>query len=52
MNPPGSAPVATGVAIAVFLGLAALDHLLTSTVLRRRYEDDLRRGLNRIRWLE
>ena len=29
-----------------------MDHLLTATVLRRRYEDDLRRGLNRFRWLE
>ena len=59
-GPPGTAvpapkalfDVGVGAAIAVFLGLAALDHLLTSTVLRRRYEDDLRRGLNRFRWLE
>ncbi len=59
-GPPGTAvpapepliDIGVGAAIAVFLGLAALDHLLTATVLRRRYEDDLRRGLNRFRWLE
>lgn len=59
-GPPGStvpAPeklfdVAIGPAIAVFLALAALDHLLTATVLRGRYERDLRRGINRFRWVE
>jgi hypothetical protein len=59
-GPPGTvapAPealfdVRVGVAIAVFLALAALDHLLTATVLRGRYEADLRRGLNRFRWME
>ena len=59
-GPPGTtapAPdalldVRVGVAIAVFLALAALDHLLTATVLRGRYEADLRTGLNRFRWLE
>ncbi|WP_216698884.1 heliorhodopsin HeR [Arthrobacter sp. H20] len=44
--------VAVGPVIAVFLALAALDHLLTGTVLRSRYEADLRRGLNRFRWIE
>ena len=44
--------VRIGTAVAAFLALAALDHLLTSTVLRRRYEDDLTRGRNRFRWLE
>lgn len=39
-------------AIALFLGLAALDHLLTSTVFRRRYETDLAGGRNRFRWAE
>jgi hypothetical protein len=29
-----------------------LDHLLTATVLRSRYEADLRAGLNRFRWIE
>ncbi len=59
-GPPGSAApapsdlfdVAIGPAIAVFLALAALDHLLTATVLRGRYERDLRRGINRFRWVE
>lgn len=41
-----------GAAVAAFLALAAVDHLLTSTLLRRRYEADLARGLNRVRWLE
>ena len=59
-GPPGSNPpapealfdVRIGVAIAVFLALAALDHLLTATVLRGRYEADLRAGINRFRWIE
>ncbi len=59
-GPPGAeapAPealfdVAIGPAIAVFLALAALDHLLTATVFRSRYESDLRAGLNRFRWIE
>lgn len=59
-GPPGSAApapealfdVAVGPAIAVFLALAALDHLLTATVFRNRYEADLRAGLNRFRWIE
>jgi hypothetical protein len=44
--------VPIGAAIAVFLGLAALDHLVTSTVLRGRYEQSLARGINRFRWVE
>ncbi len=59
-GPPGTAPAApdalfdvrVGAAIAVFLGLAALDHLLTATVLRERYENGLRHGINRFRWVE
>lgn len=59
-GPPGSAApepqalfeVPVGPAIAVFLALAALDHLLTATALRTRYEADLRSGLNRFRWIE
>lgn len=59
-GPPGSEPpppealfdVRIGWAVAVFLGLAALDHLLIGTVLRRRYEADLADGINRVRWLE
>ena len=44
--------VRIGAAIAVFLGLAALDHLITATVGRSTYESDLRRGINRFRWVE
>ncbi|MEO7126305.1 MAG: heliorhodopsin HeR [Nakamurella sp.] len=59
-GPPGSAEPAPstlfsvdiGVAVAVFLFLAAADHLLTATLLRRPYEADLRRGINRFRWIE
>jgi len=59
-GPPGTpvpAPgaifeVPIGWAIAVFLTLAALDHLLTATVYRSTYERDLRRGINRFRWVE
>ena len=59
-GPPGSAApapkalfdVAIGSAVAAFLALAMLDHLLTATVLRPRYEADLRAGLNRFRWIE
>lgn len=41
-----------GGAITAFLALAALDHLLTATALRRTYENDLRAGINRFRWVE
>jgi len=59
-GPPGSAPAAPealfdvpiGAAIAVFLGLAAVDHLVTATVARRRYEADLLGGINHFRWVE
>jgi len=59
-GPPGTAvgtpqalfDVPIGWAVAVFLLLAALDHLLTGTVARNTYERDLRRGINRFRWVE
>lgn len=44
--------VRIGWAIAAFLLLAAVDHVATATVARRRYEADLRRGLNAFRWVE
>jgi hypothetical protein len=44
--------VRVGFAIGLFLALAALDHLLTATVFRGRYEQDLRAGINRFRWVE
>ncbi len=59
-GPPGSRlprssdlfDVPIGVAVAAFLALAALDHGLTATVFRARYENDLKRGINRFRWIE
>ena len=59
-GPPGTTPPApsalfdinVGVAIAVFLCLAAADHLLTATAARGVYESDLRGGINRFRWAE
>lgn len=59
-GPPGSsvpAPealfdVPIGWATAIFLALAALDHLVTATVGRDVYARDLRRGINRFRWVE
>lgn len=59
-GPPGSEladptsilDVNIGWAIAAFLSLAAVDHLVTATVGRRRYETDLRRGINAFRWIE
>jgi hypothetical protein len=59
-GPPGTQPAAPealfdlpiGAAVAVFLALAALDHLLTATALRSTYEADLRSGINRFRWVE
>ncbi len=44
--------VRIGPAIALFLTLAAIDHLVTATVGRTTYEADLRRGINRFRWVE
>jgi hypothetical protein len=59
-GPPGTPPASpeslfdlpVGVTIAAFLALAALDHLLSATALRRTYEHDLRAGINRFRWVE
>jgi hypothetical protein len=59
-GPPGTPPASpeslfdlpVGVTIAAFLALAALDHLLTATAFRRTYENDLRAGINRFRWVE
>ncbi|MEO8105731.1 MAG: heliorhodopsin HeR [Actinomycetes bacterium] len=59
-GPPGTKGLTTttifdvriGWAIALFLGLAGLDHLLTATLARKVYERDLGRGINRFRWAE
>jgi hypothetical protein len=44
--------VRIGAAVAVFLALAAIDHLITATVGRASYEAGLRHGINRFRWVE
>lgn len=59
-GPPGTKPnapsalfdVPIGPAIALFLFLAAADHLITATVGRSLYESDLRKGINRFSWVE
>lgn len=51
-SPDPLADVRVGVAVALFLALAAVDHLLTGTVMRARYERGLRAGINRFRWVE
>jgi hypothetical protein len=51
-TPEGLFDLRIGAAVAVFLALAAIDHLLTATVLRSTYEADLARGINRFRWVE
>ena len=59
-GPPGTEPnppsplfdVPVGPAIALFLFLAAADHFITATVGRGLYESDLRKGINRFRWVE
>ena len=50
--PDGLFDVPIGAAIAAFLALAAIDHLVTGTGARGVYERDLRRGINRFRWVE
>lgn len=59
-GPPGTTPqeptvlfdLSTGLAVAAFLALSALAHLLVSTVWFRGYVTDLSRGINRARWVE
>lgn len=59
-GPPGTTDTVTttffeiryGWAIAAFLGLAAVDHLLTAGPLRGWYERNLLRGQNPARWIE
>lgn len=41
-----------GPTVALFVALAALDHLLSAGPLRRRYEGMLRQGRNDLRWAE
>jgi hypothetical protein len=41
-----------GPAVAAFLGVSALFHLLIASVLFHTYTEELRRGQNRLRWIE
>jgi hypothetical protein len=38
--------------VALFFGLSAVAHLLMATIYRSRYEKDLGKGINRLRWGE
>lgn len=38
--------------IAGFLFMSAAAHLIIATVYRQKYDDDLKRGINRARWVE
>jgi hypothetical protein len=51
-SPSSFVDLPVGPVVALFLLLAALDHGLTATVWRLRYEDDLSAGINRFRWVE
>lgn len=59
-GPPGTTPqeptvlfdLSTGLAVAAFLALSAVAHLVVSTVWWRGYVADLSRGINRARWVE
>lgn len=44
--------IPTGLAVAGFLALSAVAHLVVSTVWWRGYVADLSRGINRARWVE
>ncbi len=60
-GPPGAAnewpvdhlfDIPLAYAAAAFALLSALAHLATLTFAQRRYESDLRRGINQLRWIE
>lgn len=51
-TPEGLFDLPIGPAVAAFLVMAAIDHLVTATVSRGTYEADLARGINRFRWVE
>jgi hypothetical protein len=61
MGPPGAATggasenissIPLAYAVLAFAVLSALAHFVAATVGRRRYEADLLRGMNHLRWLE
>lgn len=41
-----------GYLVASFFFMSAIAHLLISTKLRKRYESDLKKGINKTRWIE
>lgn len=41
-----------GYLVAVFFFISAVAHILVATVYRQRYETGLRKGINRVRWIE
>jgi len=51
-NPETLFSLKIGPAVAVFLFLSALVHLLVSTVFNRWYNENLARGINYARWIE
>lgn len=51
-NPERLFDLPIGPAVAIFLALAAIDHLVTATFKRKTYEQDLAGGINRFRWIE
>ncbi|MCR4428493.1 MAG: heliorhodopsin HeR [Caldiserica bacterium] len=38
--------------VVIFLFLSSLAHLIISTVFNKRYNEDLKKGINRLRWFE
>ncbi|MFP5308902.1 MAG: heliorhodopsin HeR [Actinomycetes bacterium] len=52
VDPTTVSELAIGPAVAVFLLLAAVDHLLSAGPLQRTYEGQLRQGRNDLRWAE
>ena len=38
--------------VVAFFILSAVAHLFVATVYRKRYEADLKRGINKVRWIE
>lgn len=38
--------------VAIFFFMSAFAHLFISTVYRKKYEEDLQKGINRVRWFE
>ena len=48
----GIVDIPLGPLIASFLFMSSIAHLLVGTVLYKRYVEDLKKGMNRLRWAE